>query len=97
MQRKETYATTGTRITVRIFAGWDYDQADVLRPDFANIGYLGGVPMGGDLTAAPDGKATRLMIHALRDPDGANLDRVQIIKGWLDNNGDLQEKIYDVA
>ncbi len=97
MLRKETYATTGTRITVRVFAGWDYDQADVLRPDFANTGYLGGVPMGGDLTAAPDGKATRLMIRALRDPDGANLDRVQIIKGWLDNNGDLQEKIYDVA
>ena len=97
MQRKETYATTGTRITVRVFAGWDYDQADVLRPDFANTGYLGGVPMGGDLTAAPDGKATRLMVRALRDPDGANLDRMQIIKGWLDNNGDLQEKIYDVA
>ena len=53
--------------------------------------------MGGDLTAAPDGKATRLMIRALRDPDGANLDRVQVIKGWLDDNGDLQEKIYDVA
>ena len=97
MMRKETYATTGTGITVRVFAGWDYDQADVLRPDFAKIGYLGGVPMGGDLTAAPDGKATRLMIHALRDPDGANLDRVQIIKGWLDSSGKLQEKIYDVA
>ncbi len=97
MQRKETYATTGTRIKVRVFAGWDYDQADVLRPDFVNIGYLGGVPMGGDLTAAPDGKAPRLMIHALRDPDGANLDRVQVIKGWLDSSGDLQEKIYDVA
>ncbi len=97
MMRKETYATTGTRITVRVFAGWDYDQADVLRPDFANTGYLGGVPMGGDLTAAPDGKATRLMIRALRDPDGANLDRVQIIKGWLDSSGELQEKIYDVA
>jgi len=97
MMRKETYATTGTRITVRVFAGWDYDQADVLRPDFANTGYLGGVPMGGDLTAAPDGKAPRLMIRALRDPDGANLDRVQIIKGWLDSSGKLQEKIYDVA
>ena len=97
MMRKETYATTGTRITVRVFAGWDYDQADVLRPDFAKTGYLGGVPMGGDLTAAPDGKAPKLMIGALRDPDGANLDRVQIIKGWLDSSGKLQEKIYDVA
>jgi len=97
MQRKETYATTGTRITVRVFAGWDYDEADVLRPDFASTGYLGGVPMGGDLAAAPDGKAMRLMIRALRDPDGANLDRAQIIKGWLDDSGELQEKIYDVA
>ncbi len=78
MMRKETYATTGTRITVRVFAGWDYDQADVLRPDFPNTGYLGGVPMGGDLTAAPGGKAPKLMIRALRDPDGANLDRVRL-------------------
>ena len=97
MMRKETYATTGTSMTVRVFAGWDYDEKDVLRPDFARTGYLGGVPMGGDLTAAPDGKATRLMIRALRDPAGANLDRVQIIKGWLDGSGDLQEKIYDAA
>jgi hypothetical protein len=97
MKRKETYATTGTRMTVRVFAGWDYDEKDVLRPDFAKTGYLGGVPMGGDLAAAPDGKAPRLMIRALRDPDGANLDRVQIIKGWMDSSGDLQEKIYDVA
>ncbi|MEH6581460.1 MAG: DUF3604 domain-containing protein [Halioglobus sp.] len=97
MQRKETYATTGTRMTVRLFAGWDYDEADVQRPDFANTGYLGGVPMGGDLTAAPKGKAPRLMVRAMRDPDGANLDRTQIIKGWLDSKGELQEQIYDVA
>jgi len=97
MQRKETYATTGTRMTVRLFAGWDYDEADVQRPDFASTGYLGGVPMGGDLTAAPKGKAPRLMVRALRDPDGANLDRTQIIKGWLDSKGELQEQIYDVA
>jgi hypothetical protein len=97
MRRKETYATTGTRITVRVFAGWDYEEADVLRPDFTKTGYLGGVPMGGDLTAAPEGKATRVMIRALRDPDGANLDRVQVIKGWLDVNGDLREAVFDVA
>ena len=97
MMRKETYATTGTRITVRLFAGWDYDEKDVLRPDFAKTGYLGGVPMGGELMAAPDSKATRFMVRALRDPDGANLDRVQIIKGWLDSGGKLQEKIYDIA
>jgi hypothetical protein len=65
MKRKETYATTGTRMTVRVFAGWDYDEKDVLRPDFAKTGYLGGVPMGGDLMTAPDGKAPRLMIRAL--------------------------------
>jgi len=97
MKRKETYATTGTRITVRVFAGWDYDESDVLRPDFAKTGYLGGVPMGGDLSAAPQGKSPRLMIRALRDPDGANLDRVQVIKGWLDSRGNLHEKVYDVA
>ena len=97
MKRKETYATTGSRMTVRVFAGWDYDRADVLRPDFASTGYLGGVPMGGDLRSAPDGKSPRLMIRALRDPDGANLDRIQVVKGWLDGKGKLHEKIYDVA
>jgi hypothetical protein len=97
MRRKETYATTGTRITVRVFAGWDYRPSDVLRPDFAKTGYLGGVPMGGDLRSAPDGKAPRLMVRALRDPDGANLDRVQVVKGWLDAAGGLHEKIYDIA
>ena len=97
MQRKETYATTGTRMTVRVFGGWDYDEADVQRPDFASTGYLRGVPMGGDLTAAPKSKAPRLMVRAMRDPDGANLDRTQVIKGWLDSKGELQEQIYDVA
>jgi hypothetical protein len=97
MKRKETYATTGSRITVRVFAGWDFDEKTVLRPDFAKVGYRSGVPMGGDLKAAPSGKAPRLMIRALRDPDGANLDRLQIIKGWLDAKGKLHERIYDVA
>jgi hypothetical protein len=97
MKRKETYATTGSRITVRVFAGWDYDEADVLRPDFAKTGYTGGVPMGGDLARAPEGKLPRLMARALRDPDGANLDRIQVVKGWLDDGGELHERIYDVA
>ena len=97
MLRKETYATTGTRMTVRLFAGWDYDETDVQRPNFASTGYRGGVPMGGDLAAAPKGKAPRLLVRAMRDPDGANLDRTQIIKGWLDSKGELQEQIYDVA
>ncbi len=97
MKRKETYATTGSRITVRVFAGWEYDEKDVLRPDFAKTGYLGGVPMGGDLRSAPKGRAPRLMIRALRDPDGANLDRIQVVKGWLNAKKELHEKIYDVV
>ncbi len=97
MQRKEVYATTGTRITVRVFAGWDFEADDVLRPDFAKTGYRGGVPMGGDLTNAPSNKTPGFMVRALRDPDAANLDRVQIIKGWLDTNGELKERVYDVV
>lgn len=97
MKRKETYATTGSRMTVRVFGGWDYDADDVLRPDFARTGYLGGVPMGGDLSNAPEGKAPKLMIRTLRDPDGANLDRVQVIKGWIDSSGQAQERVYDAV
>ncbi|MCZ6718936.1 MAG: DUF3604 domain-containing protein, partial [Gammaproteobacteria bacterium] len=91
------YATTGTRITVRVFAGWDFAASEVRRPDFADRGYARGVPMGGDLSAAPEGAAPTFMIRAQRDPDGANLDRIQVIKGWLDKNGDTRERIYDVA
>lgn len=97
MARKEVYATTGTRITVRLFAGWNFEEGDVLRPDFVERGYAQGVPMGSDLVAAPGGKAPGFMIHAMADPDGANLDRIQVVKGWLDENGKLQEKIYDVS
>ena len=97
MKRKETYATTGTRITVRLFAGWDFEEADVLRPDFARTGYERGVPMGGDLKKALKDKAPTLMIRALRDLDGANLDRIQVVKGWLDSKGELHERIYDVV
>ncbi len=97
MARKETYATSGTRLTVRVFAGWDFKAEEVSRPDFARTGYARGVPMGGDLTNAPAGGAPTLMIRALRDPDGANLDRVQIVKGWLNPDGTTSEKIFDVA
>ena len=97
MKRKEVYATTGTRIRVRVFGGWDFGADDVFRPDFVSAGYRRGVPMGGDLTRAPDGKAPTFMIRALRDPDGANLDRLQVIKGWLDEDGETHERIYDVA
>ncbi len=97
MARKEVYATTGSRLKVRVFAGWDFKADEVHRPDFAKQGYARGVPMGGDLADAPKGKAPTLMIRALRDADGANLDRVQIIKGWLDKKGETHERIYDVA
>ena len=97
MTRKEVYATTGSRITVRVFAGWDFTSDEVERQDFARQGYARGVPMGGDLKKAPKGKAPSFMIRTLRDPDNANLDRVQIIKGWLDKKGKTHERIYDVA
>jgi hypothetical protein len=97
MERKEVFATTGTRIRVRVFGGWDFTADQVDSPDFVAQGYSGGVPMGGDLTGAADGKAPAFMIRAVRDPDGANLDRVQIIKGWLDDKDKAQERIYDVA
>ena len=97
MARKEVYATTGTRLKVRVFAGWDFTMNEVHRPDFAREGYSRGVPMGGDLTKGPKGATPKLMIRAIRDADGANLDRVQVIKGWLDNNGETRERIYDVA
>lgn len=97
MMRKEVYATTGTRLKVRVFGGWDFAADEVQRPDFARQGYARGVPMGGDLTNAPAGKAPTLMVRALRDADGANLDRVQVIKGWLDENGETLERIFDVS
>ena len=97
MNRKEVFATTGTRLRVRIFAGWDFAPEEVDHWDFAKQGYSRGVPMGGDLKNAPDGKAPVMMVRTLRDPDGANLDRVQIIKGWLGSDGETQEKVYNVA
>lgn len=97
MRRKEVYSSTGPRIAVRFFGGWDYDDDDALRHDLAAIGYAKGVPMGGDLTGAPDGKPPRFLIRAVKDPLGANLDRVQVVKGWHDEKGDLHESVYDVA
>ncbi|MEE4272714.1 MAG: DUF3604 domain-containing protein, partial [Thermoanaerobaculales bacterium] len=96
LNRKEVYASTGTRMTVRVFAGWDFEEPEVQRPDFAATGYVRGVPMGGDLSDAPDGKTPTFMIRALRDVDGANLDRVQMVKGWMDAKGELHEQVYDV-
>jgi Protein of unknown function (DUF3604) len=97
MQRKETYSTTGSRLLVRFFGGWDFEAKDAHSRMPATIGYTKGVPMGGDLSAAPAGKSPTFLIAALKDPIGANLDRYQIVKGWLDKNGKLHEKVYDVA
>ena len=97
MARKEVYATTGTRLVVRVFGGYDFSTRDLERSDFAANGYAKGVPMGGDLKAAPAGKAPSFLVAARRDADGANLDRIQIVKGWLDAKGVPQEKVYDVA
>jgi hypothetical protein len=97
MERREVYGTTGTRMVVRLFAGWDFGPQEVVRPDFAAEGYRRGVPMGGDLRAALAGKSPTFLIRAMRDPDGANLDRIQVVKGWLDAKGETHERIYDVA
>jgi len=97
MQRKETYATTGSRMIVRFFGGWQFDAKDANNRLPAHLGYTKGVPMGGDLSKAPKGKAPTFLVAALKDPIGANLDRIQIIKGWLDAKGKVHEKIYDVV
>jgi len=97
MARKEVYATTGTRLLVRVFGGYDFTAKDLERSDFAEQGYKRGVPMGGDLKAAPAGKVPSFLVRAVRDADGANLDRIQVIKGWLDASGNTHEKVYDVA
>ncbi|MEA3210871.1 MAG: hypothetical protein QOE70_3928 [Chthoniobacter sp.] len=97
MQRKETYATTGSRLVVRFFGGWDFEKADADSRSPAVAGYTKGVPMGGDLRDAPAGKAPTFLVAAMKDPIGANLDRIQVIKGWLDAKGEVQEKVYDAA
>jgi len=97
MERRETYATTGSRMIVRFFGGWDFEAADADTRLPARIGYTKGVPMGGDLRAAPKGRSPTFLVAALKDPIGANLDRFQIVKGWLDAKGALHERVYDVA
>lgn len=97
MSRKEVFATTGTRLKVRVFAGWNLQESDLDRSDFAKHCYENGVPMGGDLKSARASKAPTFLVRAIRDADGANLDRVQVIKGWLDADGETHERIYDIA
>ena len=97
MARKEVYGTTGPRMTVRFFGGWDYHADDLKSRAPAFRGYEKGVPMGGDLRARTGDGAPTFMVYALRDAIGANLDRIQIVKGWLDRKGETHEKVYDVA
>jgi hypothetical protein len=97
MKRKETYATTGPRMLVRFFGGWDFDNADTQTRLPANAGYAKGVPMGGDLSDAPSGESPSFLVAALKDPYSGNLDRIQIVKGWLDKDGKTKEKVYDVV
>ena len=97
MERRETYATTGSRMIVRFFGGFDFEASDAHTRSPAVAGYGKGVPMGAELSAAPQGAAPTFLVGALKDPIGANLDRIQIIKGWLDDDGEVQERVYDVA
>ena len=97
IERKEVYGTTGSRMAVRFFGGWDFTDQDINSRQPAFTGYRKGVPMGSDLAKKPkNAKAPTFMVLALRDPIGANLDRIQIIKGWLDKNG-IHEKVYNVT
>lgn len=96
MVRREVYATTGPRMAVRFFGGWDFNDDDLRSRAPAFVGYEKGVPMGGDMRSATSDAPT-FMVYALRDPVGANLDRIQIVKGWMDSDGTLSEKVYDVA
>jgi len=97
MTRKEVYATTGSRMVVRFFGGWNFVAEDAVRPNYVDIGYKKGVPMGGDLTNGKDHTAPSFLVAAAKDPDGPNLDRIQVIKGWLDADGKSRERIYNVV
>nr|WP_241242202.1 DUF3604 domain-containing protein [Thalassotalea sp. G2M2-11] len=96
-KRKEVYATTGPRIKLRVFGGYHFEQQDAGKPNLATIGYTKGEPMGGDLPQSPQGKAPSFLIEAVKDPKAASLDRVQVIKGWVDANGQSHEKVFDVV
>jgi hypothetical protein len=96
-ERKEVYGSTGPRILVRFWGGWDFEPSDAIGRLPGETGYSKGVPMGGDLSKAPDGKAPGFLVAALKDPLSGNLDRIQIVKGWLDRKGNTHEKVYDVV
>ena len=95
-KRKETYATTGPRIAVRFFGGWKFSETDSFDPNFVDLGYNKGVPMGSDLPLRGRNKSPNFIIMAAKDPNGANLERVQVVKGWTNKDGSSSEKVYDV-
>ncbi len=97
MMRKEVYGTTGPRMIVRFFGGWDFTKEDAANRLPAAVGYTKGVPMGGDLTNAPGGKSPTFLVGAIKDPYSGNLDRIQIVKGWMDNSGETHETVYNVV
>ncbi len=99
MMRREVYATSGTRMTVRLFGGWNFEAADASSRQLADAGYAKGVPMGGSLPPPPNGakKPPSFLVAAMKDALGGNLDRIQIVKGWVDGGGKLQERVYDVV
>ena len=96
LMRKETFGTSGTRMKVRFFGGFEYSGEMIESENWLEAAYSKGVPMGGDLSKS-DGRSPAFIIQAIKDPNGANLDRVQVIKGWLDEEGNTQERIYNVA
>lgn len=96
LHRREVYASTGPRITLRFFGGWNFTEVDAQAPDIAAVGYVQGVPMGAELTAGA-GQPPRFLIRAMKEVNGANLDRIQVIKGWTDAEGLVQERVYEVA
>ena len=97
MARKEVFGTSGTRLTARVYGGYDYTGEEIKSADWAKVACAKGVPMGGDLMAAGEGQVPSFLIQARKDPDGANLDRIQIVKGWLDASGKTHEQVFDVS
>jgi hypothetical protein len=96
-KRREVYGTTGSRILVRFWGGWEFEADDARNRLPAAVGYAKGVPMGADLPSRPEGTSPRFLIAALKDPYSGNLDRIQIVKGWLDERGETREKVFNVA
>ena len=90
-------ASTGPRIAVRVFGGWDFEAEDTEAAPLEEVGYARGVPMGGELTRAAAGQAPRFLVQARMDLVGAHLDRVQIVKGWIDARGETHERVYDAV